>query len=162
MTKQVLDYLILRSNKDFIFKVPHPDFLNTDSLDSTKSSLFNELSLLHFDQLSEVVIFRTADHIGFIGEEFTSWYPDKAPSLSIKLSDSVKVDGIHLLNMKPAKGPGFCTISLLPASKEFIMFFFTGNDRNWDSNFKKTDKLLTEIGQFLNCSEVKISTNYNS
>jgi hypothetical protein len=159
---QVLDYLILRSNNDFMFKVSYPDFLKTDSLNSPEDSLFNELSLLDFNQFNEVVVFRTIDNkIGFIGEEFTSWYPDKRPSLSIKLSNIVKVDGIQLLNMKPAKGPGYCTISLLPTSKEFIIFFLLGNDRNWDYNFKKTDKLLKEICQFLNCSEVKISTEYN-
>lgn len=162
MTRQISDYIILRSDKDFIFKVPHPDFLKTDELNNSERSLFNELSLLDFDQFSELVIFKTVDNkIGFLGEEFTSWYPEKSPSLSIKLVNQGNVEGIHLLNMKPAKGPGFCTISLLPASKELILFFFKGNDRNWDFNFKKTKTLLSQISGFFNCTEVKISTDYN-
>lgn len=63
--------------------------------------------------------------------------------------------------MKPAKGPGFGTLSLLPESKDLIIFFFKGNDQNWDFNFRKTDKLLNEIGKFLNCNEIKITESYN-
>ena len=160
---QILDYLILRSNKNFIFKVSHPDFLKTDDLNSTERSLFDELSLLDFNHADEVVIFKTVDsRIGFIGEGFTSWSPEKPSSLSIKLTNQNKVDAIHLLNMKPAKGPGFCTISLMPASQEFVIFLFTGSDSNWDFHFKKTDKLMNEISKFLNCNAVKISTGYNS
>jgi hypothetical protein len=163
MKGHISDYIILRSNKDFIFKIPHPDFLKTDDLNSIERSLFEEVSLLDFNHSSEVVVFTTADNrIGFIGEAFTSWSPEKPPSLSIKLTNQNKVDGIHLLSMKPAKGPGFCTISLPPASEEFIIFFFTGSDSNWDFHFKKTDKVMNEISKFLNCGEVKVSTGYNS
>jgi hypothetical protein len=162
MNQQVLDYLVLKSNNDFIFKVPHPDFSKTNNLDRQENDLFDELSVLDFNHSFEVVLFKTIDNrIGIIGKEFISWNPAQPPVLSIKLTNTIKIDEIHLLNMKPAKGPGFCTISVMPESKELIFFLFPGNDRNWDFNFRKTDKLLNEIGYFFNCNKIKLIEKYN-
>jgi len=161
MSKQISEYLILKAGKDFIFKVPHLGFQKTNAMNTQESSLFNELCLLNFNPISEVVIFKTVDHrIGTIGDEFTSWYPAEKRSLSMILTNEA-VNEIHLLNMKPAKGPGFCTFSFPPDSREFVFFFLAGSDSNWDNNFKKTGKLLSEISGFLGCHEVKIHTAYN-
>jgi hypothetical protein len=163
MNKQVKEYLILRSNNIFLFKIPNPEFLRTDNLNSAENQLFIELASLDFDHSFEVVLFKTLDgRIGVIGEEFSGWYPSKSLPLSLKFLVTTKIEEIHLLNMKPARGSGFGTISLMPGRKEIIFFELKGIDRDWDFNFRKTDKLLIELSKFLDCNEIKILEGYNA
>lgn len=163
MTELLADHIILKSNDNFIFKVPHPDFIdNGESIDEIEN-LFGELKRLEFDHQSEIILFRTKNnHLGVIGEEFISFHSMNSSRLGMKLVELEHPDAITLLNMKPAKGPGFCTIEFSPINREMIFLFLKGNDRNWDHNFKKTNKLVSLISNYLDCSKVNVIEKYNS
>ena len=163
MPELLADYIILKSNDNFIFKVSHPDFIDNGESPDEINELFNELKKLEFDHWSEIILFRTTNKkLGTIGEEFISWYPTNTPSLGIKLVEFEQPDKINLVNMKPARGPGFCTIEFSPMNKEMIFFFLKGSDRNWDHNFKKTNNLIDSISNYLECEKVNVIEKYNA
>lgn len=163
MNELLTDHIILKSNDSFIFKVPHPDFIDSDEAPDEIKNLFTELKRLEFDHWSEIILFRTkTKQLGVIGKEFTSWYPNNIPRLGIKLVAFEPPLAVDVLNMKPAKGPGFCTIGFSPMDSEMIFFFLKGNELNWDHNFKKTTKIIESVSNYLGCQKVNMIEQYNA
>ena len=164
-----LEHLLLKSRDEFFFKVPHPNFIDLNNylkeVEEDEKNFIKKIVKLNLISSNELLLFRNSKKkIGVIGKAFTGWAPDNTPPLSIKIFHAENVQEIYLLNMCPAAGPGYgsVTFSCKEQTKEMILFFLNANRNDWDEKFKKTKAFLEEIKQYTRATKIYKSKNSNS
>lgn len=164
------DYLILRSESKYSFKVPNPNFIDINdylsTVDAAEQKYIQQILELDFTDGTEVVLFRnTKGFICVIGRSFTGWAPEITPKHSITIFKSKQPDSLELLNMHPAKGPGYGSLycSENKLKKELIIFFLIkANYKNWDDKFEETNSFIEKIELFLNQKVTNTIKQYNA
>ncbi|WP_282164748.1 hypothetical protein [Cellulophaga baltica] len=155
----------------FNLAIPHPDYKDVNDFlkkaESEDINLIQEIMESNLLTGKNIVIFENAkSRIGVLGRGFSglSMADNNLVSLSFFDSDlNNKVNLIKILNMHPAKGSGYGTISFSNdnTDKAMIIFFIDSNYKKWDEDFKKSDSSINVIQKFLKVDNVQTDKAYN-
>jgi len=158
----IVESTIIKTNGDFTLKIPNPSYFQNQENPREVSRLFKSLNKMNFDQGHDIILFKSeGDKLGVAGRAFTSWYNEENSSLSMKILPLDRVEKLVILNMNPAKGSGYGTISINSINKALIIFFSLGNG-SWNSEFKKSESFLDDICKFTACRNLEYVHDFNT
>lgn len=150
----------------FYYNLVHPDIKSFDENADEKFRFISEK--LKEIQPNEVLLYQWENKVGAAGESITSLDGGGATPKSIKEFAIEDIQGLFLINTRPARGVGFVSLEVKLKGGQFqelFMFFMKDNSSDpvrWDKKVKIfEDEVLPGILTFMNTRLIKKVDSYN-